>query len=96
MYNSKCRSYHTLKIAAERGQNISLTLITLSQVAVTEQMTFGVIVDDTTQDQFPMTANKDTQTIGLSKTHTVSVLLEEAYEHSRFLIGYQGKVHVPS
>ena len=91
--HTSCSSSHIPKIQAEPGQKINFTLIDLKPSAHRIQPTsFGVIVDDSNQAQLTLTLDgRDEKNIGMSASHSVSLILDEIYDAPPFIIGYQGR-----
>ncbi|ELU14897.1 hypothetical protein CAPTEDRAFT_192083 [Capitella teleta] len=91
MSHSSCSSSHIPKIRAEQGQSINITLVDLRPSDQRRQpVSFGVVVDDATQEQMTLTLNgQDEQVVGMSTTNSVSLVLDEIYDAPPFIIGYR-------
>lgn len=90
LYDSDCSTFQAPRIKAQPGQKINFTLISLSTDDVHK---FGVIMDDQNQKQIDLSlrgGQKD-RALGLSASHSVSVVLHDAYNKPSFIIGFHGE-----
>ena len=94
IYNKQCLSQRGIEIHAATGQNIELSIINVAPNpdGVPHPREIGHVSDG--EGQGVLTVNlpaANEADIGTSQTSTVSVVLDEAYAHSKFLMAYRGE-----
>lgn len=89
MHNTKCSSTESLRITAQIGQNLSFTMIPLTDLD--EEVSMGVIVNEKNHQHIPLLVGAQSSQLPPIKADAVSVILDGAVGMQPFVLAYQGK-----
>lgn len=88
MYSSKCSSAQSHRITTQRGQNLSFTVIPLTELG--KETSVGVIVDEHTHQHSPLVVKGQRSQLPPIKADAVSIILDESLGRQPFILAYEG------
>ncbi|ELU05607.1 hypothetical protein CAPTEDRAFT_217451 [Capitella teleta] len=84
--NPRCSGANHVRITGQRGQNISFSVIRLTEHEITS---VGVIINEETQEHLPISLRHRNNQLGSLKANAVSIAIDELPPNAAFVLGYQ-------
>ncbi|ELU05609.1 hypothetical protein CAPTEDRAFT_217453 [Capitella teleta] len=84
--NPRCSNANHVRITGQRGQNISFSVIRLTEDEITS---VGVIINEETQEHLPISLQHRNNQLGSLMANAVSIALDQLPPNAAFVLGYQ-------